>query len=281
MAAIADRLDFVIARYAKAGVTLVPLRINRDKNFYKNNFMPLVEALHPQHILVAGGDGTVNRYINFAKPAGLELPIAILPAGTANDFAKMLGMNDNLRKSLDQILGGTIHKLDLGRVNDRYFINILSGGLMTDVSQKTPTAMKNIFGRVAYFFSVIGELPVFKKMRIRISAGEIDYHGECLMFMVFNGRTAGNLPVAKNSSAEDGLLEVIVIKGDNIVSSIGDLFHILLGNKGNYPDDIVYFRAPRLEIECGKRIPTDVDGESGPQMPMSVECLRGALSVIY
>lgn len=282
LGSIAEQLDYIIARYAKGGYILTPLRISRDKNFYSSMLLPTIDTLRPHHILIAGGDGTINRYMNFAASNGIKTPIALLPVGTANDFARMLGISTSMKRCIDQILSGEIHNIDLGKVNDRYFINILSGGLMTDVSQKTPTALKNIFGRVAYFFSVMGELPTFRRMNIHISSPDVEYHGDCLLFMVFNGRTAGTLPVAKNAALDDGLLEVIIIKGDNIAVTIGDLFHILLQKNGKYPDDIVYFQTPRLDIRCDERgAPTDVDGEQGTSFPMHIECLSGGMQIIF
>ncbi|MEG2318981.1 MAG: lipid kinase, partial [Mucinivorans sp.] len=163
-----------------------------------------------------------------------------------------------------------------------YFINILSSGLMTEVSQNTPTAMKNIFGRVAYYFSVMGELPSFKKINITMSepSGAVRFSGQCLLYMVLNGRTAGNLPMAVDASADDGLLEVLIFKGENIAATIGDLFHILVKQSSDYPDDVVYFQSSRLKVTIKGLATTDIDGDKGSHYPLDIECLKGELQII-
>ncbi len=272
------QLDSIARYYQQAGYVLTLFRITRENGL--SGLARLVEELKPEHLLVAGGDGTVNRLVNYLKHRVVEVPIAILPMGTANDFAHLIGMPDNLPAACRAILGGEVRRLDLGRIGDRYFINVLSCGLFTEVSQRTPTVMKNTFGKLAYYFSSIGELPSFRKMNIEVTADEISFRGSCLLLLVFNGRTAGSLRLAKHSSAEDGLLDVLIIRGENIVESIKNVFYFLMRKKvATYPNDIVYFQTRKLHIENDQ--PTsDIDGEKGPDFPLDIECIRNSLPVV-
>lgn len=274
------QLDHIITLYQKAGYLITPLRISRELGF--KPIPDLVRGLPVlDHILIAGGDGTVNRFVNFLLNNGIDIPIAILPAGTANDFASMLGMPHSINSSIKAILTGKIKKVDVGKVDDKYFVNILSCGLFTDISQKTPTVLKNTFGKVAYYFGSIGELPNFRKMQIEVKSDELSYSGQCLLFMIFNGRTAGTLQFAQLSSATDGVLDVLIIKGENIANTIHTLFHLLFQRKGNYPDDIVYFQTNKLTVTAkDNTLTTDIDGEPGGSFPLNIECLHEAISVI-
>ena len=74
-------------------------------------------------MVVAGGDGTVNFAVNAMKQKGLDIPIGIIPAGTANDFARALGMSDKPLEAARQIAFGSIDRVDCGRVNGQYFVN--------------------------------------------------------------------------------------------------------------------------------------------------------------
>ncbi|MCH5305930.1 MAG: YegS/Rv2252/BmrU family lipid kinase [Rikenella sp.] len=277
-AQIVAQIDSIASHYQQAGYTLTLYRITREKGLA--GLGVLVGELQPEHLLVAGGDGTINRLVNYLKHRNIEIPIAILPKGTANDFAHLIGMPDNVDEACRAILAGSVRRLDMGRVGERYFVNVLSCGLFTEVSQKTPTVLKNTFGKLAYYFSSIGELPSFRKMHIEVQADEISFKGSCLLLLVFNGRTAGNLRLAKHSSAEDGLFDVLIIRGENIVESIKNVFYFLMKKKeAAYPSDIVYFQTRRLHIENDQ--PTsDIDGEKGPDFPMEIECLPGSLPVI-
>lgn len=271
-------LDRIAMHYQRAGYALTLFRITRERGL--SGLAELIGSLQPEHLLVAGGDGTLNRLVNYLREHNLTLPLATLPMGTANDFAHLIGMSDNLDEACRGILNGEMRHIDLGRVNGTYFVNVLSCGLFTDVSQKTPTALKNTLGKLAYYVSSLGELPSFRKMNITVTSDEVTFRGSCLLLLVFNGRTAGNLKLARHSSAEDGLFDVLIIRWENIVESLKNVFHFLVKKKeASYPSDIVYFQTRQLHIENDQ--PTsDVDGERGPDFPLDIECLAGALPVI-
>lgn len=275
---IASYIDQIISLYQRHGFIATLLRLGKELGF--KPLPQLIEQLSPDHILVAGGDGTINRVINFMREHSLTTSIAILPTGTANDFSSMLGMPSDPIKALRAVISGKHSKVDLGRVGDKYFINVLSCGLMCDVSQRTPTVMKNTFGKVAYYFSSISELPNFRRMKIKVESNELTYNGHCLLVMIFNGCSAGSVRMAQSASITDGVLDVLIMKGDNIVLTIRALFHFLFQRK-SYPDDVVYFRTNRLKVYLeGENVATDIDGEQGGGFPLDVECLPEGLNVI-
>ena len=147
-AQIVAQLDRIAMYYQRAGYVLTLFRITRERGL--SNLSALIETLRPDHLLAAGGDGTINRLVNYLKHRDVTIPIAILPMGTANDFAHLIGMPNNLTDACRAILNGKVQYLDMGRVNNRYFIHGLSCGLFTEGSQKTPTAPKNTVGKLAY-----------------------------------------------------------------------------------------------------------------------------------
>jgi len=277
-AGVGAHLDEIVNLYQKSGFIVTPLRISREIGF--DPIISMVSKFDPAHILIAGGDGTVNRFVNFMMENDLNIPIAILPSGTANDFAKMIGMPTSVPRAVRKILSGKIEKFDLGRAADKYFINIFSTGLFTDISQKTPTKLKNTFGKVAYYFGSISELPNFRHLNVNIASPEASYKGKCLLLLIFNGQTAGNIPLAQRSSAQDGMLDVMIIKGKNIVQTIQALFHFLSQRKGEYPNDVVYFQTSSVKVEIDNDPASDIDGEPAGGFPMEVSCVPGAIQVI-
>lgn len=217
---ITDWLDNIIDIYQRGGYSIMPYRLAFTEAEETDLLDDIDGSYH--HILVAGGDGTVNYVVNMLKRRNLDLPVAVLPTGTANDFANTLGVPSDIEKACRRILGGEIRRVDLGRANDEYFVNVFSCGLFTDVSQKTPTILKNTFGKLAYYFGGLGELPNFRKMHISIESDGGNYEGPSLIFFVFNGRTAGQMRFAYLSEIDDGLLDVIVIKGDRPIETVPD-----------------------------------------------------------
>ena len=97
-------------------------------------------------MVVAGGDGTVNYAVNAMKRKGLDIPIGVIPAGTANDFAGAVGMSREPLEAARQIASGAVDRVDVGRVNDLYFVNIFSlfSGVLSALFCKTYVLRKRL-----------------------------------------------------------------------------------------------------------------------------------------
>lgn len=273
---ILSKIDKIIEMHEERDYQIVPFRISKNKGI--KEALEIVDESY-SYILIAGGDGTVDILINAMKEKGLNLPIGILPVGTANDFGKFINMPQDIEKACEQILSSEPVKVDIGKINERYFINVASTGLFTDVSQKTDVALKNTIGKLAYYIKGIEELPNFRKLKIKLKSKEVNYDGEMYLMLIFNGQTAGNFKLATRSSAMDGFLDVIVIKAVQIFEILPLFIKVL---KGEHLDSnkVIYFKTDDLYIECEEGIVTDVDGERGPDFPLHVQCIKGAIEVL-
>ncbi len=278
-AVITKNLDTIIGKYQAKGYTIVPFRISTEQSL-EDAFLDIDSSYH--HILGAGGDGTINQIINIMKKKNLDIPLAILPVGTANDFAKYIGMPADIGSACDKILAGKIQEIDLGKANDKYFINVFSFGLFTDVSHKTPTHLKNTIGKLAYYLNGIKELPSFKKLDIKVTSDEFFYEGNALIFFTFNGRTAGNINISYKSEINDGLLDVIIVKGENIRSTLSSLLAFLKLEHLEKPKDIIHFTTSDFTVEYSdSSLESDIDGEVGPTSPIHISCIENGLKMIY
>ena len=278
-AVITKNLDTIIEKYQAKGYTIVPFRISTEQSL-EDAFLDIDSSYH--HILGAGGDGTINQIINIMKKKNLDIPLAILPVGTANDFAKYIGMPADIGSACDKILAGKIQEIDLGKANNKYFINVFSFGLFTDVSHKTPTHLKNTIGKLAYYLNGIKELPSFKKLDIKVTSDEFFYEGNALIFFTFNGRTAGNINISYKSEINDGLLDVIIVKGENIRSTLSSLLAFLKLEHLEKPKDIIHFTTSDFTVEYSdSSLESDIDGEVGPTSPIHISCIENGLKMIY
>lgn len=273
---ILSKIDKIIEIHEERDYQIVPFRISKNKGI--KEALEIVDESY-SYILIAGGDGTVDILINAMKEKGLNLPIGILPVGTANDFGKFINMPQDIEKACEQILSSEPVKVDIGKINERYFINVASTGLFTDVSQKTDVALKNTIGKLAYYIKGIEELPNFRKLKIKLKSKEVNYDGEMYLMLIFNGQTAGNFKLATRSSAMDGFLDVIVIKAVQIFEILPLFIKVL---KGEHLDSnkVIYFKTDDLYIECEEDIVTDIDGERGPDFPLHIQCIKGAIEVL-
>ena len=274
---ILDHLDSVIKIHQEAGYTIVPYRIDKEEDVI-NAFNDFRDTNY-HYVLIAGGDGTIDNVVNAMAKAGVAVPIGILPVGTANDFGKFLGMPADISKACRQILSSEVTSVDLGSINDKYFVNVASTGLFTDVSQKTDVNLKNTIGKLAYYLKGLEELPNFRKLEIKIRSKEMEYEGNMYFMLVFNGQTAGNFKLATRASADDGLLDVIIFKAIPIIELIPLFVKVLKGEHLD-SDNVIYFKTNNIYIESNEDIVTDIDGEKGPDFPLNIKCIKGGLKVL-
>lgn len=274
---ILSKLDKVISLHQEAGYTIVPYRITagEDVGVALND----IKDGNYKYILIAGVDGTVDSVVNAMAKSGISLPIGILPVGTANDFSKFLGMPSDVEEACKQILSSEVKSVDLGSINDKYFVNVASTGLFTDVSQKTDVNLKNTIGKLAYYLKGLEELPNFRKLHVNILSKEVEFDGEMYLLLVFNGATAGNFNLATRADACDGLLDIIMFKAVQIYELLPLFIKVL---KGEHLDSnkVLYFKTDYLKVECHEDIVTDIDGEKGPDFPLEIKCIKGGLKIL-
>lgn len=280
---IGERLDDIIALYQSRGYAIMPYRLD-----FSADTSDMLDGLDDSfdHILLAGGDGTVNHVVNLLMSRNIAIPLAVIPAGTANDFAMMLGTNQgDVTDTCRAILDGKAERIDIGKVNGNYFVNVFSCGLFTNISQKTPTILKNTFGKLAYYFSGIGELTKgYRTLDVRIETDGGNFDGRCLLFLVFNGKTAGTLRLAYLSEVDDGLLDLLIIKSTGpfatIQTALRYFTQIQSGKATSYPAGIEHIRCRHITAVSQTPKTTDIDGQPGPDFPLEITCETNALRVI-
>jgi lipid kinase YegS len=215
-------------------------------------------------VIAAGGDGTINEVVGgLLQDSGVPPPaVGVVPFGTANDFATgcKIPMGDPLAALL-LALEGEPARIDLGKVNDRFFVNVASAGFGAEVTVSTPKPMKDRIGGAAY--ALTGLLTALK---MRPYSGKViwkdgEEEGSFIFATIGNGCLAGGgFQVAPTALLDDGLLDVMAVP-DFAVSELGTVMADL-GNLGTEPGRIVeYRRVDEFELHCTEAVPLNVDGE--------------------
>ena len=276
---ILTHLDNIIKIYQEHNYMLIPYRLNK-KDHISKSFLDIDDTY--DHLLLSGGDGTLDSIINAMKEFKVDIPIGILPTGTANDFANALKIPWNIKEAIENILNSTPKKIDIGKINDKYFINVASAGMFTDVSQKINPDFKNYMGKVSYYITGIEEALHLRKFNMRITSEEVKYEGDMYLMLIFNGKTAGNINLAYKAELDDGYLDVIIFKGMPIPKSIPVLISVLKGDHLEHysENEILYFKTKKVLIECSDNLVTDIDGEKGPDFPLEIECIKDGIEVL-
>jgi YegS/Rv2252/BmrU family lipid kinase len=228
-----------------------------------------------------GGDGTVHHVlqhvINCPKP-----PIfAIIPGGTANDFARTLNMPMNPVKAAKIIIKQQTKQIDVGQFNDRYFLNFFGIGLVTETKQAvSESGTKATLGRFSYYLSSLQSLNTPKPFSASVKSDTRHYKGEAIMVMVGNGQYIGGVRAFFNQAdISDGAFDVLIIKN----MSARSLFEIIKANITPDPkqlEGIEYFRATDIDITTTPPQQIDCDGEDGGTTPANIKLLSKHITMI-
>ncbi|MBE6023248.1 MAG: YegS/Rv2252/BmrU family lipid kinase [Cellulosilyticum sp.] len=279
---IVSELDRITERLQELGYDL---RLHRSTapGDIRNYVLEHVAMENTDLILISGGDGTVNECVSAMCEKDLDIPLMILPLGTANDFANSAGIPSSVDGCLDLMTDGNLGYIDVGQVNERYFINVCNMGLFSGVSHNVDPELKKKFGRLAYYFKGFEEIQNCQAMDITLTADGEVLKDKYLLILVFNGKGAGGmLKLAKNAEITDGKLDVICIKNLNIFEMPALMFKVLQGE--HLKDvNVDYLTSSHIKIECHNQTEnqfvTDVDGEAGPSLPMEIKVLSNKIRI--
>ena len=232
-------------------------------------------------IVVAGGDGTINKVVNFMKKHNVEVPLGIIPAGTSNDFALHLGIYGDIEKAIKRIIDGNVEGVDIGKVNDRYFVNILAAGMFSGTSHKTDKRLKDVLGHASYFITAAKEPFEQKPFKIRIETEDGIVEETVVVIMIFNGSSVGRIDLfSDNSSIQDGLLDIVMLRNGKVSETLKILSEFEDG-KFVENDNVAYIKEKKFRISLveGKCTATDTDGDEGPELPFYVECVEKGINM--
>ncbi len=214
-----------------------------------------------ERLVAGGGDGSVHEVLNGILTSGVSSQpvLGIMPLGVANDFSAACKIPGDPFQALHLAVNGSPRQVDLGRVNERYFINAatvgLSAGLGTapaSINRILGDAVNSLFGMVLAANFQRQEGSLLLPGRKRAIKG--------LVAAVSNGsQVGGGHVIAPNARLDDGLLDVLVVR-DFPMSELGTVIDELQGLKqrGRY---ISYHQVPWLEVDISARVPVNLDGE--------------------
>lgn len=276
-----EHLDDMIRRIQAAGGQAMPYRMEDPEHMAE--FMAAIaselasDSEAYERILVSGGDGSVHHVAVEMLRRGIELPLGILPTGTANDFARHYALPQDSAEMAEVALGNHFTHCDVGKINDTYFINVASFGNLVDLSQRVDDGAKSILGVLAYYLKGIQEIPKLKPIAVTVDVDGRSFSEEIFFMLVLNGSSAGGFhQIAPYSKADDGALDVIIFKKCPLVELMPLALNVLSGKHPETPH-VLYLQGKRICIRAEETLNSDVDGEAGPRLPLDIEVIQGAL----
>jgi YegS/Rv2252/BmrU family lipid kinase len=228
------------------------------------------------HIVVAGGDGTVNSCL----PALLkcDCTVGIIPLGTANDLARTLGLPIDPVEAAAIIGGQATRRIDVARVNDHYFVNAAGIGFSSDLRQDVDAQTKKTFGALTYALAVARRWRRRRAFTVEVSDG-LEVRRKVVQATVANGKYyGGGMAIHEDAEIDDSRLILLLIEAQPLWRH---LLHVTNLKTGVYDFDAPYFvgSAATLTLNTRRRKRVSTDGEDSTYTPASFSILPQALEV--
>ena len=218
-------------------------------------------------LIGAGGDGTIAGLIN-AYPG---LPVAILPMGTENLFAKHIGITRSGKRLADVVIDGNVEEFDLGEVNGRKFFLMVSAGFDADVVHRLDAIRTGNISKASYLQPIWNSWRKYRypELRVTVDEGDEVYCGSLALISNLPCY-AMQLPFAKTAHPDDGLLDLRLFRKGSRISTISYLASVATGQHEKR-DDVLCLRGRHFRLESDRPIPLQADGDPSGTTPATIE----------
>lgn len=238
----------------------------------------LVKEHRPQRVIVAGGDGTVKMLAGIL--AGTDIPLAILPTGSANGMAAELGLPNNVTEALELAVNGEARPADLIKVNKEWCIHLSDIGLNALLLQYFEAIpQRGMLGYARALFSMLREQKKWKRLKLIIKADGKTFERRALMAIVANATKYGTGAIINpQGKINDGVFELVIIRK----LPLGEIIKMLFTRKPFNPWNIEIIPCKQLTINTKSAAPFQIDGEfRGTENRVEAAVVPGTLLLVY
>jgi len=235
-------------------------------------------------LVAAGGDGTLHEVVNGLVGHFGETRMGLLPLGTGNDFARSIGVPENLEDALGLLQRGRAAQIDVVRITGshvRHMINVSGGGFTAKVNEMMTDDLKDTWGPLCYARSFVAALPELEGFHTEIVLDDAErLEVAAYNIIVANARYVANgIPIAPRARLDDGLADLIVLPVKSL-SQLALLAPATLLGKHLDNDQIIFRRARKISLHSDPPMRFNADGEIFGEGAMTFEVLPGAIEFV-
>lgn len=227
-------------------------------------------------VIVGGGDGSISAAVDHL--VGHDTVFALLPLGTANSFARTLGLPLDVAGAIGAMARGQVRQIDLGVIDGDYFANCAALGISPLIAESVPHGLKKWFGRPGYLAWAAVKLARFKPFRLTVSSDAGSETLSALEVRIANGSHHGGTELV-DTDVDNGeiVIQVVVGRGrSRLLWSWG----LSLIDKAAAKGTLREFRGREFRIETDPRLPLSIDGEVLARTPITAAVARKAIRMI-
>ncbi|MCB9134132.1 MAG: YegS/Rv2252/BmrU family lipid kinase [Anaerolineales bacterium] len=228
-------------------------------------------------VILGGGDGTISSTMDYF--AYQDVVVGILPLGTGNSFARGLGLPLEINAAIDVLANGKVVDVDLGKVGDNYYSNVVAIGFSADVAHNMPHNLKRVFGPLAYGIQALKYILKSQKFRMTLTFDNQTYTTDSYQVLVANGSGFGLAPIIPGAHADERKLTVLALKALNRWELLDFWGRSLIGTPRQMKH-VRDFTTQEITIQTTPPKTLDIDGEPGPQTPVTISLAPEALKIM-
>ena len=232
-------------------------------------------------VFVMGGDGTINEGISGLAEQEHQPKFGFFPLGTVNDLARALNISLDPEEAIQQFDINRTTDLDIGKINDNYFLNVVAIGTIPEAVNDVDVEDKTKFGKLAYFVSGVKKLTNTQSYSFHLTLDGREQSIESSTILIGLTNSIGGFEsLLPEAEINDGKFHLIYIKDSSLWDTIKALPDLLKG-VDNSTDNLAYltFSEGMIVLENEEQLATNVDGDEGDSLPVKLKVLPQHLLV--
>lgn len=237
---------------------------------------------HIDAVFVMGGDGTVNEGVSGLAEEDYRPDFGFIPLGTVNDLGRALGISMNPEEAIEELRHLKKEKMDVGKINDHYFIDVVAVGVIPGAVSNVDPEQKTRFGAFAYFMEGAKALRESESFTFYLTIDGEEIVEESMMLLVSLSNSVGGFEkLVPQAKVDDGKLHLTLLKGNKLLDKLALLPKVF---SGELTDDqqIVYraFEKGHIAVQNDTDMTANVDGDEGDALPLDLMVLPQHLTVL-
>lgn len=258
-----------------AGLHLIAAHAVEDPNLMAQTVRDAVDSGAPM-VIVGGGDGSMSGTVD--EFVGKNCVFGVLPLGTANSFARTLGLPLDLDGAVDAIANGRRRRVDLGMIDDDYFVNAASLGLSPMIGRTVPHKLKRYLGRIGYLMWAVKCSVGFRAFRLTIDDGIKERRIWSTEVRILNGPYHGGVELSDHAAVDTGEIVVQAVVGRSKPRLAWDWYakFFKLRDRDAHTEE---YHGQSFRIDTKPRQRISIDGEVLAKTPVTVKIAAGAVEV--
>ncbi|WBH17587.1 diacylglycerol/lipid kinase family protein [Sphingomonas radiodurans] len=234
-------------------------------------------AKKPDLVIFGGGDGTVSGLVDLL--VGQDVILGVLPLGTANSFARTLGLPLDIDGAIEVLATGVPKQIDLGMIDGDYFANCAAMGLSPQIAETVPHGLKKLLGRVGYLGWAAVQYLKFRPFILTIDDGIEEKRLRVVEVRISNGPYHGGTWLVDEAKIDSGQIVVQAVTGRYRRTLIKNWFSSFFGMEARH-QDTVNFTGCDLKVDTRPSLPISIDGEVLARTPVRAKIAAGVIRVM-